>query len=202
MKKLSENVGNCQKVLFLGFNQEKTNLIDFLISVGCEVWHTEDEITDSTDFDIAISFGYRHIITRDVLQNENCLFINLHVSYLPFNRGSDPNFWAFYDNTPSGVTIHLIDAGIDTGDIICQKRVIFDQGESTFTQTYSRLNSEIEEMFQEWWDAIASRAFVPIPQILESGTFHRDSDLPNELSTWDVDIGTEITRLQKLAGCG
>ncbi len=121
---------------------------------------------------------------------------------MPFNRGSDPNFWAFYDNTPSGVTIHLINAGIDTGDIICQKRVIFDQGESTFTQTYSRLKSEVEEMFQEWWDAIASRMFVPIPQILESGTFHRDSDLPNELSTWDVDIGTEITRLWKLAGCG
>ncbi len=33
MKKLSENVGNCQKVLFLGFNQEKTNLIDFLTRI-------------------------------------------------------------------------------------------------------------------------------------------------------------------------
>ena len=42
-------------------------------------------------------------------------------------QGAHPNFWSFYDNTPSGVTIHLIDAGIDTGDVLYQKKLIFIQ---------------------------------------------------------------------------
>lgn len=46
--------------------------------------------------------------------------MNLHISYLPWNKGADPNFWSCIDGTPAGVTLHHIDAGVDTGDIIAQ----------------------------------------------------------------------------------
>ena len=49
--------------------------------------------------------------------------INLHISLLPWNRGSDPNLWSFLDDTPKGVSIHHIDAGVDTGDVIAQREV-------------------------------------------------------------------------------
>ncbi|MCL0081308.1 hypothetical protein M1N64_03665 [Peptococcaceae bacterium] len=42
--------------------------------------------------------------------------INLHISFLPWNRGADPNFWSFIENAPVGVSIHYLDEGIDTGD--------------------------------------------------------------------------------------
>ncbi len=47
--------------------------------------------------------------------------INLHPSLLPAYRGPNPYFWAFLDEAKSlGVTVHYIDAGEDTGDIISQ----------------------------------------------------------------------------------
>ncbi len=198
MEQLSKCHGDGQKILFLGFDRNKTSLIDYLISKGHEVWHTEKTISAVTDFQFVISFGYMHMITREVLRDHKCLFINLHISYLPFNRGSNPNFWAFYDQTPSGVTIHKIDAGTDTGDIICQKQVKFDQGETTFVQTYNRLIIETEELFKNWWNLIATHQFTATPQDVKAGTYHRDSDLPKEISTWDVEITSEINRLREL----
>ena len=47
--------------------------------------------------------------------------VNLHKAYLPYNKGAHPNFWSFAENTPSGITIHVIDSGIDTGNIIYRK---------------------------------------------------------------------------------
>lgn len=75
--------------------------------------------------------------------------INLHISYLPGNRGAHPNFWSFYDETPSRVSIHLIDTGIDTGPILFQKYVDFNQDEKAFSQTYKKLVIEIEKLFIE-----------------------------------------------------
>ncbi len=46
------------------------------------------------------------------------------MGYLPFNRGAHPNFWSFMEKTPSGVTMHEINSGIDKGKIIVQKKNI------------------------------------------------------------------------------
>lgn len=47
--------------------------------------------------------------------------INLHPSLLPAYRGPNPYFWAFFDEAEAlGVTVHYIDVGEDTGDIISQ----------------------------------------------------------------------------------
>ena len=56
--------------------------------------------------------------------NEVKTLINLHISYLPYNRGSYPNYWSFKENTPNGVSIHHIDDGIDTGPVLVQKNHI------------------------------------------------------------------------------
>ena len=48
--------------------------------------------------------------------------------------------------TPSGVTIHEIDAGIDTGNIIYQKYVNFEDFEDTFALTHNRLLTEMEAL--------------------------------------------------------
>ena len=70
----------------------------------------------------------------------------MRISFLPWNKGAHPNFWSFYENTPKGVSIHLIDKGIDTGPIIYQKIVKFSKNEETFEQTYSVLKNEIEDL--------------------------------------------------------
>ena len=121
-----------KRILFLGYDQTQTALIDALIANKCAVDHTTDEIDAIKGYDCAISYGYKHIIKRRTLEHFQRPVFNLHISYLPYNRGAHPNFWSFYDNTPSGVTIHLIDNGIDTGPIVRQKYVNFKESDDTF----------------------------------------------------------------------
>lgn len=50
--------------------------------------------------------------------------INMHLGLSPYYRGSGTNFWPLYDEKPQyvGATIHYLDIGIDSGDIIKQGR--------------------------------------------------------------------------------
>lgn len=185
------------KVLFIGYDETQTGLIQELIRNGCEVWHTAGKISSTAGYDLVISYGYRHILKSDVIHSSPAPIVNLHISYLPWNRGAHPNFWSFFDSTPSGVSIHLIDEGVDTGPIIAQRYVNFKPDENTFAKTYNRLIQEIEALFVENLDSIVNRTFRAIPQ-RRSGTHHRASDLPEAFGGWDTDIQTEITRLDKL----
>ena len=53
-------------------------------------------------------------------------------------EGQDPNLWSFIEDTPKGVTIHEIDEGIDTGDIIFQKEIVLNSNE-TLASSYEKL---------------------------------------------------------------
>ena len=183
-----------KKVLFLGYTREQTTLIDALVEAGCEVHHTDEKIQSTVGYDLVVSYGYRHIIKKQVLQESLAPIINLHISYLPWNRGAHPNFWSFFDCTPSGVTIHLMDEGIDTGPVMFQKYVNFSKVENTFSKTYKRLIEEIEQLFKENIGEIVSNTFVAIPQ-RRKGSYHCLADLPKEFSGWDSEIRNEVVRL-------
>lgn len=56
-------------------------------------------------------------------------FLNLHPSLLPAFRGPDPRFWQMRAGLlDSGVTVHFMNAGLDTGDIALQQRVLLRAG--------------------------------------------------------------------------
>jgi folate-dependent phosphoribosylglycinamide formyltransferase PurN len=65
------------------------------------------------------------VIKPDVFRLSRKGTINIHCGITPDYRSADPIFWALYNNEPDkvGVTIHFVDKGIDTGDIIYQKAV-------------------------------------------------------------------------------
>jgi methionyl-tRNA formyltransferase len=61
------------------------------------------------------------------LPRRGCL--NLHPSLLPRHRGPAPLFWTFYHgDAVAGVTIHIMDEGIDTGDLLLQAHVPVPEG--------------------------------------------------------------------------
>lgn len=56
-------------------------------------------------------------------------FLNVHPSLLPAHRGPAPLFWTLRDGDPTaGVTIHRMDAGFDTGEIVAQQPITFPDG--------------------------------------------------------------------------
>ena len=181
---------------FLGYGKSQTKIINLLEARNCIVSHSKDKISlENVDGNyLIISFGYRHLLNKQFIKKCNCPIINLHISYLPFNRGAHPNFWSFYDNTQSGVTIHLVDEGIDTGPILLQKEVKFND-EKTFSETYNRLIVEVENLFIDNIEPIIERRWIEKKQI-GKGTFHLIGDLPKNFSGWNSNVADEIKRLK------
>ena len=79
--------------------------------------------------DVACVACWPRIIPTTALGTARRGFLNLHPSLLPAYRGPHPLFWQFRaGETRTGVTLHWIDAGIDTGDIAAQRRIHFPDG--------------------------------------------------------------------------
>lgn len=194
VKKLDKS---SKRVLFLGYTPEQTSLVDELVNANCEVWHTQEKIETTVGFDFVISFGYKHILNKIIIESSKAPIINLHISYLPWNRGAHPNFWSFFDSSPSGVSIHLIDEGVDTGPILFQRNVNFEKDVVTFSQAYKQLIQEIESLFKENINKIIIGDYKPIPQV-GKGSYHKVADLPLEFLGWDTNIQDEIRRLNSL----
>lgn len=197
-KKMYNSNFKVKKVLFLGYDNTQTKLIEALKKAGCIVDHSKN-VFHKYDYDLVVSFGYTFILSKDVILKFPCPIINLHMSYLPFNRGAHPNFWSHYDQTPSGVTIHLIDGGIDTGPIIAQRKFNFNLKTFTFRQTYFQLKDEIEILFLENLENLLNGSWKARPQ-KGKGTFHYKRDLPKQFIGWDENISIEISRLKRLKG--
>jgi len=125
--------------------------------------------------DFLVCYRYRHILRPDILACFPDRAVNLHMSLLPWNRGADPNLWSFIEGTPKGVTVHYIDEGIDTGDIIAQREVIFDDPRATLATTYAQLDETLQTLFRETWDAIRSGDCPRRPQPA-GGSMHRLRD--------------------------
>lgn len=91
--------------------------------------------------DIIISGYFDQIIKKEIIQIPSFGILNVHLSMLPKYRGVKPVFWVLKNNEPkTGVTIHFIDGGLDTGDIIGQKEVEILSTDSV--DTLSRRMSE------------------------------------------------------------
>lgn len=80
--------------------------------------------------DIACVACFPLRIPRWVIESVEHGFLNLHPSLLPNHRGPVPLFWIFRSGVQEacGVTVHLIDEGLDSGDIVLQQRVVFEPG--------------------------------------------------------------------------
>jgi methionyl-tRNA formyltransferase len=117
--------------------------------------------------------------------------INLHISYLPWNRGADPNLWSFLEKTPSGVSIHQIDEGVDTGPILAQIPVDQDLKTGTLASSYEKLVAEIEILFFRILPGILNQEIKPKKQE-PGGSFHKikDKDAYLELlhSGWNTPL--------------
>ena len=179
-----------KKIIFLGYRKNKTSLISFLRKKKNIVYEFGNKvltIKDAEKADLIISFGYKRIISEKVLDITKRPILNLHISYLPFNRGSHPVFWSFVENTPKGVTIHEINEQIDMGNIVFRKKYAFKKKNLTFKEAHFLLIDEIQKLFMKKYDEIITKSYS-VKKINSLGTFHKSSELPNNLVSWNIKI--------------
>ena len=64
------------------------------------------------------------ILSKKFLKFFKDRIINIHAGILPYYKGSGCNVWPFYHNELEyvGITVHFVNSGVDTGNIILQKR--------------------------------------------------------------------------------
>lgn len=170
-----------QVFIYLTNNNNTLHLFDW-ISKQCKAVIFSDRLDISIlkqlKPKLVISYNYRYMISKECIEYMNGNIINLHISFLPWNRGSNPNIWSFIDDTPKGVTIHQVSVGLDEGDILFQRKIDFNLSKNTFETTYEKLNNEIQSLFQEHWDKIYSGTWKSYAQKQKGkGTYHTNSDL-------------------------
>lgn len=96
-----------------------------------------DEIREINP-DIIFSIYYRKIFPKNLISIPKDGCINIHPGNLPYYKGPVPTAWAIINSEKSfGITVHYIDEGIDTGDILIQEEhQIYD--EETGYELYTR----------------------------------------------------------------
>ena len=187
------------KILYLGVPNKRIS----------EIIHRQDSLTYCNDKifkdseilkekDFVISFGYRFILPISIIQNFPKKIINLHISYLPWNRGADPNLWSFLESTPSGVSIHQISDGIDTGPILCQRETRHDLDKDTLQSSYRRLIFEMEDLFVSHWSRIRKAEICPREQ-MEIGSYHKIADKNPFMHLLDDGWNTPVKNLIGMA---
>ncbi len=125
---------------------------------------------------IGISAYFGYIMRPDFLELLPAGCINVHPAFLPYNRGAYPNVWSIVEGTPAGVTIHYVDDGIDTGDIIAQREISVEPVDTGET-LYHRLERAALELFRETWPKVRSGEVTRVAQDPELGTLHRVRDV-------------------------
>lgn len=96
---------------------------------------------------LVVCAGYMHLLTPAFLARFPCL--NVHPSLLPAFPGLDAVGQALAAGVPeTGVTVHLLDEGIDTGARIAQERVAIEPDDTAET-LYSRIRTVEHRLLPE-----------------------------------------------------
>lgn len=139
-----------------------------------------------------VSDRTQFLIKKDVIDYLPKRIVNLHPSFLPWGRGYHPNYWSVVEKFPHGVTLHFIDEGIDSGDIVAQTRVFYGDHD-TLRVTYERLRRFMVDLFKTCWPELRSGAMTGSMQTVEEGCIHYKRDFDGHLERlangWDTPIG-------------
>ena len=114
--------------------------------------------------DIIFSIYYRKILPKSLLGLPKLGCINIHPSLLPSYRGPVPTAWAIQNGeTNFGITIHYMDEGIDTGDILVQEKYTIAEDETGY-ELYSRAMKLGAKLLEDNFENIINKKLKPIKQ--------------------------------------
>jgi methionyl-tRNA formyltransferase len=148
------------------------------------------------DADLALSVFFGYLLRPDFLAAFRGNVLNLHPALLPYNRGAHPNVWSIIDGTPAGATLHYVDPGIDTGDIVAQAEVPVAATDTAAT-LYAKLEAASLDLLAATWPAIRAGTAPRTPQLATTGTSHKVRDLA-ALDRIDLDRPTTARELINL----
>lgn len=123
--------------------------------------------------DLIIVNGTR-IISKKVLSSVNCKFINTHAGITPKYRGVHGTYWALVNNDleNSGVTVHFVDEGIDTGNIIYQRQVLPSDKDNFSTYPLLQLSEGLKILHKAIQDLFEDRMVLQKEKTTETSLWY------------------------------
>ncbi len=102
------------------------------------------ELLEQLAPDVVVVNGTR-IISSKTIKCVSAPFINMHAGITPLFRGVHGGYWALVTDRREacGVTVHLVDAGIDSGEILYQDLIMPGRHDNFFTYPYLQLGKGI-----------------------------------------------------------
>ena len=115
--------------------------------------------------------AYGQLLPAEILEMPPLGAVNVHASLLPKYRGSAPIHWALIrGEMETGVTTMLMDAGMDTGDILLQRKAVI-QPEETAGSLHDRLAEEGARVLVETLDLLKRGNLEPRAQDSSRATY-------------------------------
>lgn len=148
------------------------------------------EVLELENVDFIVSVLYPYIVEEDVIKKASIAAINLHQAPLPEYRGCNSTSHAIINGEDSfGGTLHMMEADLDTGDII-EKRTFAIDNTITARELYDKNDENCLAVFKDNIDAILRGDFKALPQdkSLKSYLYARDSMKDKRVSLdWSED---------------
>ena len=134
------------------------------------------EITnDIAKADIIISVMYDRILKPNVVNSKLCY--NFHPGILPDYKGVGIFTWVIInEEAETGVTLHLMNEGIDKGDIIQIRKFAIDQLDTAHS-LFLKAEGVIFEMFRDWYFDLLQENYIATPQEANVGKTYYRRDL-------------------------
>ena len=121
--------------------------------------------------DLIAVVAYGEIFPPAVLNTPPLGCINVHASLLPRYRGAAPINWVIAKGErKTGVTVMLMDEGMDTGDILTQREIPIGEDETT-EELSKRLSLEGAGLLLETIDRISKNDISPVKQNSDAATY-------------------------------
>lgn len=138
---------------------------------GLTIWQPERvnapeflNVLHSVSPEIIVVAAYGQILRRDLLSLPRRGAINVHASLLPHFRGPDPiRSVLLRGEKETGVTIMIMDEGVDTGPILAQKKVEIDK-EDNYQSLTEKLGKEGGRLLVETLPRWVRGEITPLPQ--------------------------------------
>jgi methionyl-tRNA formyltransferase len=131
---------------------------------GIKILRDIDDLLMMDEIDIIISVQYHIIIKQVHIEKAKQIAVNLHMAPLPEYRGCNQFSFAIYQKAKEfGTTIHKMDTGIDSGDILFESRFDIPEGCSV-KQLYDLTYDASILLFEHKIKNIINYDYVLIPQ--------------------------------------
>jgi methionyl-tRNA formyltransferase len=117
------------------------------------------ETIKDNDINVGLMMTFPFVLSEEIIKLSAKGFINFHYGLLPQCRGPQPILWHMLNNdSEAGVTLHKVDGGIDTGEIIMQEKMPIAE-----TDTYGSLQAKLGHL--------AAKPAANLLKILSFGSF-------------------------------